>query len=127
MALRDMQHDRPRLEQSEIAFLIGRNLSERMQRSMRGFLHLAERNKPNVVRLAHFLERPANAHVARLSPAAIGRPFEGGDGGGHCKAPVGCMTPSRVTWLIAIGFPMPSPFFDCGRQWTMSSRNPDIG
>jgi hypothetical protein len=28
MALRDMEHDRPRLEQGEIAFLIGRNLPE---------------------------------------------------------------------------------------------------
>ena len=37
MALRNMEHDRPRLEQSKIAFLIGRNLPERMKRSMRGF------------------------------------------------------------------------------------------
>src|SRR3546814_5140591 len=28
MALRDMEHDRPRLEQGEIAFFIGRNLPE---------------------------------------------------------------------------------------------------
>jgi hypothetical protein len=39
MALGDMEHDRPRLEQGEIAFLIGRNLAERMKRQMRGFLH----------------------------------------------------------------------------------------
>src|ERR1700704_4967819 len=67
MALRDMEHDRPRLEQSEIAFLIGRNLPERMKRAMRAFLHLAERNQTNVVGLADFFERPANAHVACLS------------------------------------------------------------
>jgi hypothetical protein len=32
MALSDMQHDAARLEQDEIAFLIGRNLPERMKR-----------------------------------------------------------------------------------------------
>ena len=50
MALCDMEHDRPRLEQDKIAFFIGRNLSERMKRSMRGFLHRSERNKANLVR-----------------------------------------------------------------------------
>jgi hypothetical protein len=42
MALRDVEDDRPRLEQGEIAFLIGRNLPKRMQLKMRGLLHLAE-------------------------------------------------------------------------------------
>ena len=42
MALCDMEYDRPRLEQHKIAFFIGRNLPERMKRSMRGFLHRAE-------------------------------------------------------------------------------------
>src|SRR5688572_13332779 len=88
MALRDMEHDGARLEQGEIAFFIGRNLPERMKRTMRGFLHLAERNKTNVVRLAHFFERPANAHVTRLSLAAIRRLLKGGNGGVHGKAPV---------------------------------------
>src|SRR5688572_5541109 len=97
MALRDMEHDGARLEQGEIAFFIGRNLPERMKRTMRGFLHLTERNKTNVVRLAYFFKRPANAHVTRQSLAAIGRPFKGGDGGGHWKAPVDWMTPSCVT------------------------------
>jgi hypothetical protein len=86
MALGDMEHDRPRLEQGKIAFFIGRNLPERMKRSMRGFLHRTERNKTNLVRLAHFFKRPANAHVTRQSLAAIGRPFKGGNGGGHCGA-----------------------------------------
>src|ERR1700677_1227248 len=97
MALRDMEHDRPRLEQGEIAFFIGRDLPERMKRPMRWFLHLSERNKTNVVWLAHFFKRPASAHVAREPPAAIGRPFKGGNGGGHWKAPGDCMTPSSVT------------------------------
>ncbi len=85
MALRDMEHDRPRLEQDEIAFLVGRNLPERMKRQMRGFLHRPERNEANLVGLAHFFQRPANARVARQSLAAIGRPFKGGDGDGHCN------------------------------------------
>src|ERR1700679_41123 len=85
MALCDMEHDRPRLEQGKIAFFIGRNLPEGMKRSMLGFLHRTERNKTNLVRLAHFFKRPANAHVTRQSPAAIGRLFKGGNGGGHCK------------------------------------------
>src|SRR4051812_8421317 len=80
-----MQHDRARLEQREIAFLIGWNLPERTERAMRRLLHLAERDKTNVIRLAHFLERPANAHVTRQTPAAVRRAFKGCDGGGHWK------------------------------------------
>lgn len=87
MALRDVEHDRSRLEQAEIAFLIGRNLAERIDRQMRELPHRAEREETNIVWLADFLERPANAHVARLPPAAVGRPFKGGDGGDHRQAP----------------------------------------
>src|SRR5262245_24227089 len=72
MALGDMEDDRPCLEQGEIAFLISRNLAERMKSQMRGFLHRTKRNKANLVRLAHFLERPANARITRQSPTAIG-------------------------------------------------------
>ena len=86
MALGDMEHDRAGLEQGEIALLIGRNLPERMQRKMGGLLHRRERHQADVVGLAHFLERPANAHVARLPLAAVGRVFEGCDGG-HLAAP----------------------------------------
>src|SRR5277367_5858738 len=96
MALLDVQHDRARLEQDEIAFFIGRNLPERMKRSMRGFLQRPERNKTNLVRLAHFLECPANAHVTRKSLAAIGRPFEGGNGGGH-----GQILPQGRMWRVS--------------------------
>src|SRR6202011_5351185 len=106
MALRDMEHDRPRLEQGKIAFFIGRNLPGRMKRSMRGFLHRTERNKTNLVRLAHFFKRPANAHVTRKSLAAIGRPFKGGNGGGHWKAPGDCMTPFMETMAPTIIFRM---------------------
>ena len=72
MALGDVEDDRPCLEQGEVAFLIGRNLAERMKRQMRGFLHRPKRDKANLVGLAHFLERPANARITRQSLAAIG-------------------------------------------------------
>src|SRR5271154_716731 len=87
MALRNMEHDPPRLEEDEIAFFIGGNLAERLKRKMRGLLHLGEGKKTNMIRLAHFFERPAHAHVARQSPAAIGRLCKGGNGGCHRKAP----------------------------------------
>jgi hypothetical protein len=58
MAFRDMEYDRPRLEEREIAFFPGRNLTERMKSAMRGFLHLTERDKSSVVGLAHFFECP---------------------------------------------------------------------
>ena len=45
-----MKEDRPRLQQNEIAFFIGRDVPERMKRAMRGFLHGFERNKANVVK-----------------------------------------------------------------------------
>src|SRR5262245_18005248 len=81
MALRDMEDDRARLEEGERAFFVGRNLTERMKLAMRGFLHLAERKKSNIVGLTHFFERPTNAHIARQSPTAIGRACKSGDGG----------------------------------------------
>jgi predicted 3-demethylubiquinone-9 3-methyltransferase (glyoxalase superfamily) len=48
MAFGDMEHDRARLEQGEIAVLIGRNLPERMQRKMGGVLHRRERHEADV-------------------------------------------------------------------------------
>ena len=72
MALGDMEDDRPRFEQDELAFLIGRDLPEGMAGEMRGLLHLLERHQADVVGLAHFLERPANPHVARQPLAAVG-------------------------------------------------------
>jgi hypothetical protein len=44
MALGDIEHDRACFEESKIAFLVGRNLTERMKSEMRGFLHRTERN-----------------------------------------------------------------------------------
>src|SRR5688572_8953231 len=89
MVLGDMEDDRACLEQGEIAFLIGWNLAERMKAQMRGFLHRTERNKANLVGLAHFFKRPANARITRQSLAAIGRPFKGGNDDGHREAPLG--------------------------------------
>lgn len=61
MALRDMEYDRPRLEQGKTVFFVGRNLPERMKRSMGRLLHRSERDETNLVRLARLFERPANA------------------------------------------------------------------
>jgi hypothetical protein len=65
MGLGDMKYDRPCLEKGEIAFLIGRNLAERMKRPIRGFLHRTERNEANLVGLAHLFKCPANARITR--------------------------------------------------------------
>ena len=75
MALGDMEHDRPGLEQAGSACFIGRNLPARMQRQMGGPLHRAERNQTHRVSLARFsrfFERPAHARVTRQALAAIG-------------------------------------------------------
>ena len=72
MALGDVEHDRPCLEQGEIAFLVGRNLPERMKRQMRSFLHRTERNRADLVGKADFFERPANARITRQPLSAIG-------------------------------------------------------
>src|SRR4030095_1856832 len=73
-----------------------------MKLAMRGFLHLTEREKSNVVRLAHFFKCPANAHVTRQSSAAIGRPFKSSDGGNHRNAPGDCITLS-IPAVLALG------------------------
>src|SRR5262245_16884411 len=127
MALRDMEHDRSRLEEGEISFLVGRNLPKRMQRAMRGFLHLTERNEANVVRLAHFFERPANAHIERQSPAAIGRAFKSGDGGGHWNAPGSSAVRKTETWLIEISpLIFVAPAFDCSTRGRSMDPRSDI-
>ena len=104
MALRDVEHNRAGLEQAEITVLVGRDLPERMQREMSGFFHRGERNQADLVGLAHFLQRPANARIPRQALAAIGRPFKGGDGGGHGKARGACTTPSRKTTALRMMF-----------------------
>jgi hypothetical protein len=67
MALGDMEDDRACLEQGEIAFLVGRNLAERMKRQMCGFLQRTKRNQANLVWLARFFERQ-RTRVSRASP-----------------------------------------------------------
>src|SRR5215472_17623657 len=106
MPVRDVENDAARLEQGEIAFFVSRDLSERMNRQMCGFLQFAERNETNVVRLADFFQRPANLHIARQAPAAIGRVPECGNGRAHRKAPDGSFTTTGVTRIFRI---MPTP------------------
>ena len=72
MMLREVEDDRPRLEQGKIAFFIRRNQAERMKAQMRGFLLRAERDKADLVGLAHLFKRPANARIARQAHAAVG-------------------------------------------------------
>src|ERR1051325_11074243 len=78
-----VEHDRARLEQSEVAILVRGNLAEWMEREMRRLFHRAERDEADFVGLADFFERPANARVASEALAAVGGTFERGDGDGH--------------------------------------------
>ncbi|GJE46778.1 hypothetical protein AEGHOMDF_5986 [Methylobacterium soli] len=88
MALGEMQHDGARLEQGEVALLIGRDLPEGMKGPVRGLLHRREGEQTNAVGLAHFRERPSDGHVPRQASAAIRRLREGGQGRNHAAAPV---------------------------------------
>src|SRR5262249_2059661 len=87
MTVGDVEHDRPRLEQGEITFLIGRDLPKWLEREMRAFLHRTERDKANLIRLTYFFKRPANARIPRQAPAAIWGPFKGGNHHGHRETP----------------------------------------
>jgi hypothetical protein len=72
MALGDMQNDRPGFKEREIAFLIGRDLAERMQRQMRGLLQRA-RTKPGEPRRAgprlRARKRTRISRASRLPPS----------------------------------------------------------
>ena len=83
MPLGDVQDDRSRLEQDKPLVFIGGNLSEGVQRQMRRLFHRLERHQTHLVRLAHFLQRPAHARIARQTLATIRRVFESGDSDGH--------------------------------------------
>ena len=63
-ALGYVKHDRARLKEREIAFLISRDLAERIACEMCALLKLLPRDQAHVVRLADLLQRPAHAHVA---------------------------------------------------------------
>jgi hypothetical protein len=58
---------------------------------MRGLLHRVERNKPDLVRLADFFKRPADAHVGRQFLAVVWRPFKSSDGGYQWNAASGAV------------------------------------
>ena len=96
MVLGDVEDDRACLKQDKIAFLIGRNQPERMKAQMRGFRLRPQRDKANLVGLAHLFKRPANARIARQARAAIGRPLKGGDDDGHRATPL-----SRLATLVS--------------------------
>src|SRR5687768_16263507 len=80
MLLRNVKHDGAGLEQYQIAFLVRRDLPERLKRSIRRLLHFVERNEPNIIGLFHFFEGPTNAHVSCEPSSAIGGIFESRDG-----------------------------------------------
>src|SRR5213595_803224 len=82
-----MEHDCSGLKQGEIVLLVGRDLPEGMQSQVRGLLHCRKRDKANLVRLAHFLQRPTYARITRQSLAAVRRAFEGSNGDRHMEAP----------------------------------------
>ena len=63
---RHKEDDRPRPEQGEIAFPIGRNSLKGMKRQMRGFLQRSKRNKVNLVG-GRLFKRPANARIAAFA------------------------------------------------------------
>src|SRR3954451_4888316 len=83
MLLGDVEETRACLEKGKIAVLVGRDQAEGMKAQMRGFLLGTQRDRANVVRLAHLFERPANPRVAREAGAAVGRPVPRGDSDGH--------------------------------------------
>ena len=62
---------------------VGLALAERMQGQVGRLLQRCEGERPHGVGLAGFFQRPAHAHVARQATAAVGRAFEGGEGGDH--------------------------------------------
>ncbi|MNY49594.1 hypothetical protein D3C86_1850320 [compost metagenome] len=82
-----MQHDRPGFKQDEFTLLIGRDLPEGLKRKVRRLPHRLEGKKADIIGLAHFFERPADAHIAGETLAAIGRVFKGGNGDCHCCSP----------------------------------------
>ena len=99
IALRDVENDRAGFEQYEVALLIGRDLSEWLKCQMRRFPHRLEGEKANIVGQPRFLQRPADAHVAGQTLAAIGRAFKSGNRDRHC------CSPSRLFgdyWLIVV-------------------------
>ncbi len=83
MVLGDVKDDRARLEQGEIAFLIGRDQPKRMKAQMRWFRLCLERDSAYLIGLPYLFKRPANPHIARQAQAAVGRSLKRGDDDGH--------------------------------------------
>lgn len=88
MTLGEVEYDRTRFEQHQLALFVRRNLSEWVSGKMVRFFHGLEGQQTHVVRLPHFFERPANAHVACQPLAAIGGVLEGRNDRGHKVSPL---------------------------------------
>jgi len=73
MALGDMEDDRPCLEQGEIAFLVGRNLAERMKRQMRG---LPPERPRSLCPLIGFVFEPLQSCIQELLDELVARSHE---------------------------------------------------
>ena len=63
VALGDVKHDGPGLEQGDVAVFIGWDLTEGLEAEVRRFLHLFKRDETHIIRLADFLQRPTDAHI----------------------------------------------------------------
>ena len=81
--LGDVLNDRPALKQAEIAFLIGRDLAEGIERAVGRLLQRLKGDEAHRIGLSDFFQRPADPGVARQALAAIGRPLEGRDRDRH--------------------------------------------
>ena len=85
---RDVQHDRTRFEQLEVAVLQRRHLAERLAGAVRRLLDLAEFEQVGAIRLADLLERPAHSQVAHQPARRRRHPAERGQRRrGHAAAP----------------------------------------
>jgi hypothetical protein len=68
-----VQHDRPGLEQHQIALVIDGDLAKRVELEVLWLVQAAERGKAHVVRLADLFQRPAHPEVARETLPLIRR------------------------------------------------------
>ena len=83
-AIGDVQDDRARLEQRQVAVLEHRHLAERLQGAVGGGLLVVEADQAHFVRQAGLLERPADAQVAHQALRERRHPAEGGDADHGC-------------------------------------------
>ena len=87
VAVGNVEQDRACFEEGDLAFFIGRDLTEGIEGEMSRLLHLGAGQEADFIRPADFLQRPANSHVTGQPLTAIGRVCKGGYGDGHADAP----------------------------------------